>query len=132
MTAFVYIWTEKGDAAHFFVCAVVLLRVLRYVERNPLRSSLCDRAEDWMYGSLWRRVNGNANSRRILCEWPIPRPRQWKSLVNRPQNEAELQALRRCVKKGSPYGSAAFVSQSAVRLQLEHTLRPRGRPRKSE
>ena len=109
-----------------------LLTVLRYVERNPLRASLCERAEDWMYGSLWRRVHGKADSRRILSEWPISRPRQWKALVNRPQTESELKAIRQCVKKGTPYGNDAFIRQSVVRLQLVHTLRPRGRPRKSE
>lgn len=109
-----------------------LLAVLRYVERNPLRASLCQAAEEWRYGSMWRRVAGDAKSRGILSDWPVPRPRQWKSIVNRPQNEKELDALRRCVKKGCPYGSEHFVSQSAVRLQLEHTLRSRGRPRKSQ
>ena len=32
--------------------------VIRYVERNALRANLCQNAEDWFYGSLWRRVYG--------------------------------------------------------------------------
>ena len=107
-----------------------LLAVLRYVERNPLRASLCQTAEDWQFGSMWRRVFGDEKSRAILSDWPVPRPRLWKSIVNRLQNEKELEALRRCVKKGCPYGSDDFVTQSAARLQLEHTLRSRGRPLK--
>lgn len=107
-----------------------LLTVLRYVERNPKQASLCERAEDWKYGSFWRRTHGTPDSRSLLCDWPVPRPRQWRSLVNAPQTEAELKALRRCVKKGMPFGTPAFVGQSVVRLQLEHTLRSRGRPRK--
>lgn len=107
-----------------------LLTVLRYVERNPLRANLVTRAEDWPYGSFFRREHGDAESQEVLAEWPVARPRQWKSIVARPQTEAELTAIRKCVKKGSPFGSQAFVTQSAARLKLEHTLRSRGRPRK--
>ena len=32
-----------------------LQAVTRYVERNALRANLCQNAEDWFYGSLWRR-----------------------------------------------------------------------------
>ncbi len=96
-----------------------LLAVLRYVERNPLRASLCEFAEDWKYSSLWRNVHGDADSKRLLSLWPIPRPRTWRAMVNRPQNEAELKAIRRCVRKGSPFGNDRFVSQAAVRLQLK-------------
>ena len=107
-----------------------LLAVLRYVERNPLRASLCDRAEDWKFGSAWRMVNGDEQSRSLLSKWPIPRPRQWRSLVNKPDTESEVNAIRRCVNRGTPYGSEGWVTQSAVRLQLKHTLRSRGRPLK--
>jgi putative transposase len=37
-----------------------LLAVLRYVERNPLRAGLVTRAEEWRWGSLYRRTQGTA------------------------------------------------------------------------
>jgi putative transposase len=52
-------------------------------------------------------------------------------IVERPQSEGELQALRRSAQRGSPYGTARWQKNTAVRLGLEFTLRPRGRPRKS-
>ena len=107
-----------------------LLTVLRYVERNPLRANLCERAEDWKFGSAWRMNHGNTKSRRLLSTWPIPRPRQWRSLVNKPRSDGELQAIRHSVVRGTPYGTECWVTQSAARLQLMHTLRSRGRPRK--
>jgi len=107
-----------------------LRAVLRYTERNALRANLCDRAEDWKYGSLWRVVHGDGQSRSLLSPWPIDRPRTWLAMVNRPQNEAEEKAIRACLRKGAPYGSDQFVTQSAVRLKLTHTLRSRGRPKK--
>lgn len=109
-----------------------LLTVLRYVERNPLRASLVERAEDWKYGSLWRRVHGAQEAQALLNDWPLRRPRQWQTLVNEPQTESELAAIRRCLRKGRPYGSDDFVTQAAARLKLEHTLRPRGRPPRTQ
>lgn len=107
-----------------------LLAVLRYVERNPLRAGFCARAEDWTFGSGWRMAHGDRQSRKLLASWPIPRPRQWNSFVNQAQTEAEVQAVRHSVVRGTPYGSEGWVTQSAARLQLKHTLRSRGRPRK--
>ena len=39
------------------------LAVCRYVERNALRAGLTRRAEDWRWGSLWRRERGPARPR---------------------------------------------------------------------
>ena len=105
-----------------------LLSVLRYVERNPVRAELCERAEDWRYGSAWRNASGDGASRALLAPWPIPRPRQWRSFVNKPQTYAEVEPVRRSVLRGTPFGSQNWITQSATRLQLKHTLRSRGRP----
>ena len=104
-----------------------LIAVLRYVERNALRANLVELAESWKYGSLWRAMNIANDS--LVSDWPISRPRTWRAMVNRPQNECELKAIRKSVKKGSPYGSDRFVTQASTRLMLKHTLRERGRPK---
>jgi putative transposase len=106
--------------------------LVRYVERNARRAGLVDRAEDWRWSSLWRREHGTADDRRWLSKWPLPRPRNWARLVNQPQTEAELEAIRRSVIRGQPYGDDAWVRRMAKRLGLESTLRPRGRPKQSQ
>jgi len=106
-----------------------LLALLRYVERNPLRAGLVERAEDWRWGSAWRRRQANAELKRLLADWPIARPRNWRGLVNRPQTEVKVAAVRRCVQRGTPFGSDRWVRRSSHRLDLDATLRPRGRPR---
>ncbi|MCA9234379.1 MAG: transposase [Planctomycetales bacterium] len=109
-----------------------LRTVLRYVERNPLRAGLVDRAEAWPWSSLaWRNREWNRGGRRpaMLAKWPIPAPRHWLDAVNAIETEAELAALRRSVERGSPYGAESWQRRTAVRLGLESTLRPRGRPR---
>jgi len=109
------------------ICAYC--QVVRYVERNALRANLVVRAEDWRWSSLWRRVHGTAEERWPLSPWPLPRARDWTDLVNRAQTEAELEAIRRSVTRGQPYGSEAWTSKTAGRLGLESTMRRRGRPR---
>lgn len=108
-----------------------LLSVMRYVERNPLRANLVERAEDWQWGSAWVRQQKQTTADTWLA--PLqdpPLPRQWRAWVNKPQTEAEANAIRHCIRRGAPLGSEAWGRGSAVRLGLESTLRPRGRPKK--
>jgi len=105
--------------------------VCRYVERNALRAHLVQRAEDWRWSSLWQRLHGDDQPSPLLSPWPLPVPSDWIEHVNSPQTEAELEALRRSVQRGCPFGSSAWQVQMASRLGLSHTLRPRGRPRKA-
>ncbi len=42
---------------------VHLLTVLRYVERNPVRASLTERAEDWLWSSASSKRDGRAHPR---------------------------------------------------------------------
>jgi putative transposase len=49
-----------------------LVTVLRYVQRNPVRAGLAERAEAWPWSSLrWWRSPGRPA---FLSEWPIERP----------------------------------------------------------
>lgn len=107
------------------------LTVCRYVERNALRANLVERAEDWMFGSLWHRRERNEFAQRVLSDWPIPCPRQWLQHVNQPQSDAEVAALRRSVNRGTPFGDSGWTKRMVKRLGLEVTVRPRGRPKKS-
>ena len=104
------------------------LNVIRYVERNALRAQLVSRAQNWRWCSLWRRVHGDRES--LLSDWPFDRATDWVEWVNAAQTEAEIEALRRCVNRGTPYGTETWQTQIAAMLGLKSTLQPRGRPRK--
>lgn len=109
-----------------------LLTVCRYVERNALRAGLVQRAEDWRWSSLWRRVAGLRSDSDWLAAWPFPQPDDWPAWVNQALTPGELESLRRCVNRGQPFGRQPWVQRTARQLDLEGTLRPRGRPRKSD
>ena len=113
------------DDRHFLLAA-------RYVERNALRASLVRRAEDWRWGSLWRRQSGSPQERGLLSEWPLARPADWLSWVNEPQSEKELAALRESLRRGRPFGGPSWQAETAARLKLQGTFRPPGRPKKAK
>jgi putative transposase len=103
-----------------------LATVCRYVERNPLRTGLVASAADWPHGSLTQLRRRGAG--RLLDPWPLPRPAGWAELVDRPETPQVLEALRRSVQRGAPFGAAAWVGIMAACHGLASTLRPRGRP----
>jgi len=67
-----------------------------------------------------------------LDQGPLPLPRRWRQHVQTPQTEAELESLRRSASRGAPFGEASWQQRTAKRLNLQSTLRPRGRPRSSQ
>jgi len=106
-----------------------LWTVLRYVERNPLRAKLVARPEDWRWSSLRWAAGLEARPAWVDQSW-LERPEGWLEWVNAPEPKDELGTVRRSVARGAPFGTATWISRIAVRLGLESSLRPRGRPRK--
>ena len=104
------------------------LTVLRYVERNALRAKLVTRAQDWRHSSLTRRARADPDP--LLAAGPVDLPRNWVALVNKPHEQ--VAAIQNSVQHSAPFGSHAWVARTAARLGLEWTLRPRGRPRKTQ
>jgi putative transposase len=101
------------------------LRVCRYVERNPLRAGLVERAEQWRWSSI------SQHEKLAACEiplatWPAPRPSDWVTFVNTPQSDAELNAVRHAIKRAEPFGDDEWKELIKARLGL--VARKRGRP----
>lgn len=108
--------------AHFYV-------VCRYVERNPLRAGLVQRAEDWKHGALYHWNQANEPLPKVLSRWPIPRLPNWNLRVNEAFTDRELAKLRTCIDRGRPFGDDGWVEEIAEKHGLWFTLRPMGRPR---
>lgn len=110
-----------------------LLTVMRYVERNPFRAGLCDEVDGWRWSSLSAYGKGGApapGSPAWLDIGPAPRGRQWLRHVAQPQTDVELLALRHCIERGRPFGDPTWSGQAVAAMNLQSSLRPRGRPRK--
>ena len=108
-----------------------LLTVLKYTERNPVRANLCERAEDWIWGSAYRRIKGTEKERSLLAESPTPLPRDYRDWINEPEPSEELASVRHSIAKGLPYGRESWRERMVADHGLEQTTRPAGRPKKN-
>jgi len=113
-----------------------LLAVLRYIEANPLRAKIVEHAEDYAWSSYRTHGLGEANDLvdallmfDELSPYAAVRRRKWSEMVHRPLEEATLASIRRSNATGLPYGDPTWVERLAKELNLDLTIRPRGRPR---
>ena len=114
-----------------------LLTVLRYIEANPLRAKIVERAGDYPWSSFASHGLGRSDplldpvvGYDALARSPAARQGRWSAYVHRTPEEAELAAIRRSSKTGLPYGARAWVDRLCGQLKLDLTIRPPGRPRK--
>ncbi len=105
------------------------LVVCRYVERNALRAGLVKRAEQWRWGSLWRWMQNSEPFPKLLSPWPIVRLPNWTQRVNKPLSNEELDAVRRCVHRGQPFGDESWIESIARRLNSNRRFVPTDAPR---
>jgi len=107
-----------------------LLRVCRYVERNALRARKVRQARNWPWCSLARRLAPQQPAWLMRAEdWPVEMPANWEELVDEPQTQEEVDALRRSVNRGTPFGTPAWQHRTATRLKLQSSLRDPWRPK---
>jgi putative transposase len=105
------------------------LTALRYIEGNPLRAGLVQRAPAWPWSSF--SVRQGRECAFALTDGPVELPTNWTRLVHRCLQVPDIEAIEKSVRRGTPLGAALWISATAEKLQLTSTLRPKGRPRKS-
>jgi len=106
------------------------LKVLQYVESNPLRAGLVDNSCDWQWSSLAIR-NGVEKPGIKIYKGPAKLPAKWNRHVNIIPTETEQRIIQNCIDRGTPYGGDRWKQSVSQKLGLESTLRPRGRPKKN-
>jgi len=106
-----------------------LIRLMRYVEGNPVRAGVVNTSKEW-YWSSHRETLGK-RLRTVIDEIPIELPKAWESCVHTMLTENELKRIRESVNRQSPYGTTIWVTTLCRELGIESTIRPRGRPKKA-
>jgi putative transposase len=110
-----------------------LWAALRYVERNPVRAGMVDKAERYPWSSapahcslrqdpVLTRNAAWIDTLRSIADWPA-----WLADFDRP---VHLEALRAHVRRSLPCGSGDFVRALELRAGVPLAPKPRGRPRK--
>ena len=120
--------TRKNRTGHvfqnrFFSCPLEsshLRRALAYVEKNPVRAGMTDRAEQYPWSSAAVHVGLQEDELGILdmSFWrEFGGPDAWRELLMTPEELAELRLLRRCTYAGRPFGSQEFLEEMEARFQ---------------
>ena len=108
------------------------LKVLRYIEANPLRANLVDNAADWQWSSYHKHAGIKTNDKPLtICKSPKPIPDEWSKFVSRELPNIVIDQIENAIKRGCPFGDNDWIEQAAIEFELESTLKPKGRPRKS-
>ncbi len=109
------------DDAHY-------LTVMRYIEANPLRAKLVKRPSDWPWSSLAVRKGMEAPFK--LSQGPLKLSSNWDKLVNQIDPPDRLNDLKKSIERGAPFGQPDWKIKTATKMNLQSTLRPKGRPKK--
>ncbi len=88
-------------------------------------------AENWQWGSAWRRIKGTKQLQQLLDPTPTPFPHGYKNWINTPDKEDDLTVIRHALNKGVPFGGERWVDRMVTKHHLASTLRSAGRPKGS-
>jgi putative transposase len=116
-----------------FICQedTYFITLVRYVERNAKKANMVKRAENWRWGSAWKRTSGTVQQKKSLSPWPVEYPKDYIKFLNEPQTQEEEESLERSVAKSLPYGKEGWQKGIIKKYGIEQTRRGVGRPRKN-
>lgn len=132
-----YFNTRSGRTGHlwqnrFFACVLGqdhLWSALAYVERNPVRAGMVDRAAEYRWSSAAVHQGGADEFGVLDLQW-------WQRAgraegLSQALGEDDVEtgaALRRCTYAGRPFGDASFLGRMSQQFNRSWV---RGRPRKA-
>lgn len=107
-----------------------LWAVARYIEQNPVRAGVVEKAEDYPYSSARTHVNGSKDA--VLGEELFSNDQRadYILLLRSDMPRKEIERLRYATKTGRPFGNEEFVVEMEKKLERRLLQRPKGRPRK--
>ena len=118
----------------YFPCVVdkdgYLWSVVRYIERNPVRANITEKAEDWKWSSVRAHMYGEKDYILSVNDWlDDTEVSSYRDFIKNTGREEEI---RKVTSSGRPFGDVAFIEN------LEYVLRRRlkpgkgGRPRENK
>jgi len=108
---------------------------IRYVEMNPVRARLVEKAEDYRWSSAAAHCGLRKDS--VLTDRKKWRDQfgaigDWSSWLSVDGGMEQVDVIRRNVEKGLPCGSESFVTKLSQSIGRMLEFRPQGRPNKRD
>ncbi len=107
-----------------------LWAVARYIEQNPVRAGMVEKAEDYPYSSALAHVKGSKDA--VIGEdlFTNDRRQDYVLLLRSDVPRKEIERLRYATRTGRPFGTEGFVVEMENKLERRLLQRPKGRPRR--
>ena len=105
-----------------------LWAVCRYIERNPIRAKIVSKPSQYEWSSASKVQQNDI----IESIWDVNQKQEYSNYLNAPENESQVQMIRKNTHSGRPVGSVEFINHIAKVLKVNLSTRPKGRPRKAE
>jgi len=128
-----HLW--QGRFGSFVMSGAHLLAASRYIERNPVKAGLVQRAADWPWSSAAAHVRGETDGI-AETDWLTERIAgwvcSWEEHLRQPDEEGLAKVMQLHENTGRPLGDKPFVRR--LEKLLGRPLLPGrpGRPRKAE
>jgi putative transposase len=115
-----YLW--QGRFASCPMDEEYLHVAVRYVEMNPVRARMVERAWDYPWSGAPAHIRGDGDQL-VKVRAMLDRVEEWPEFLGQELSETELAALRRHSRTGRPLGSTDFVEH--LETILGRGLRPK-------
>ena len=129
-------WSGHLWQGRFFSAALdetYFWSAVRYVERNPVRARMTQRAEDYRWSSA--QAHCGLRQDPVLSDSPrwrdlLAEVRDWPAWLSDDEPAGRVDALRTHTERGLPCGSERFIRMLESSAGRTLQARPRGRPRR--
>jgi len=112
------------DEKYLYLC-------VRYIERNPVRAGIVDRAEDYPWSSARAHILGYGD--KLLSPfYLINEIKNWRAYLAGSEKEEEIDIFKKNEISCRPLGSEEFIQKIEAKIGRKISLRPKGRPKKEE
>jgi REP-associated tyrosine transposase len=132
---------KRGNAAghlwqgRFFSCALDekhLYAAVRYVENNPVRAGIVDRADEYRWSSAKAHVSGTEDAVLDKNCYLLSAIKDWKKYLGEDQDDTAVKNIRKHTQSGWPCGNDVFINEIEHLLVRKLSAGPKGRPGKGK
>jgi len=124
-------WTGHLWQERYYACVLDeshLLAAVRYIEQNPVRSGLANRAQDWQWSSTRAHLTG-LDDEIVVVDPMRAYISNWTAYLEKVPNDEHVLNLRQGTKYGMPVGQEMFVANLEKRFGMVLRIPKIGRPK---
>ena len=108
-----------------------LFYAVKYVENNPVRARLTEKAEHWRWSSANAHINHTKTDLDLENISNYLDIKNWNLYISNKDNKVLLEGIRSCTKTGRPFAEEGFINKLQVSLHRSLKKPSMGRPFKN-